>query len=312
MKTTIANALYLLLSASFALGAQPFLGCAQFYPEGDNLIAYDGIIDNCVEACYANGDDYAYIDRTRDDGNNCICGPIAIFPEYYQSQGAIGNTCTAGGYEGYATSSYFDFLNCAEAGGVVYFDATPTIQTESMVDCFSNCEQYTYAVATPNSGEGGGGQSNFNCFCGNDPGEFVYQPQVCDQNTAYVYNYVGGNGPNPSEGIARRNRIEKLRRKLNKKRNVNCPKGLTACSIPGINDSYECIDTQFELESCGGCVNGKFGEDNNNHNVSTGIDCTSLPGVALGASTCYQGKCDVYACKRGWVWVDNVCRKLIE
>lgn len=43
--------------------------------------------------------------------------------------------------------------------------------------------------------------------------------------------------------------------------------------------SYECIDTQSELESCGGCASS--GE---------GVDCTTLPGVK--SVTCRAGQCE--------------------
>jgi hypothetical protein len=41
-----------------------------------------------------------------------------------------------------------------------------------------------------------------------------------------------------------------------------CPAGRTACSISYDRaDGYECIDTDTELESCGGCRFGNYAYD---------------------------------------------------
>ncbi|WOO82762.1 uncharacterized protein LOC62_04G006247 [Vanrija pseudolonga] len=37
-----------------------------------------------------------------------------------------------------------------------------------------------------------------------------------------------------------------------------CPRPTLACNVPG-TDTFECINTSQELESCGGCLNGEFG-----------------------------------------------------
>lgn len=49
-----------------------------------------------------------------------------------------------------------------------------------------------------------------------------------------------------------------------------CPAGLQACPIPGIvaSGDYECIDTDAELESCGGCAS-----------IGEGQDCTAIAGA---------------------------------
>jgi len=66
-----------------------------------------------------------------------------------------------------------------------------------------------------------------------------------------------------------------------------CPMGATACPIFPRMGSWECIDTQIELESCGGCASKSEGED-----------CTRIKG-AQGV-TCSEGTCLVFSCQPGF------------
>ncbi|KAG8946371.1 Dihydroxyacetone synthase [Tulasnella sp. 408] len=66
-----------------------------------------------------------------------------------------------------------------------------------------------------------------------------------------------------------------------KKRGTRCQKGWQLCSnYLGVRGS-ECVDTQNDPESCGGCVSavGK----------SSGTDCTAMEGVGL--ARCVKGSC---------------------
>ncbi|KAF5375869.1 hypothetical protein D9615_008246 [Tricholomella constricta] len=74
-----------------------------------------------------------------------------------------------------------------------------------------------------------------------------------------------------------------------------CPQGLTACGVLGRNaKSWECINTETDLESCGGCViplyNAQIGPE--------GVDCTAIPGVS--DVSCVQGGCLVHRCMPGY------------
>ncbi|EJU06065.1 hypothetical protein DACRYDRAFT_19383 [Dacryopinax primogenitus] len=73
-----------------------------------------------------------------------------------------------------------------------------------------------------------------------------------------------------------------------------CPMQHTACGVVSAwtRQGWECIDTQMDLESCGGCVTPLMGE------IATGIDCTSLEGVEDVA--CVSGFCTVYSCRDGF------------
>lgn len=72
-----------------------------------------------------------------------------------------------------------------------------------------------------------------------------------------------------------------------KARTSLCPTGLDACPVSGLTGDYECLDTDTELESCGGCTT-----------LGRGQDCTSITGAwNVG---CEQGTCVVYTCAGGF------------
>jgi len=74
-----------------------------------------------------------------------------------------------------------------------------------------------------------------------------------------------------------------------------CGRGLTLCGVSSSSyskTSWECLDTQNGLESCGGCAVGILGHP------ATGVDCTAIEGVEDVA--CRVGKCQVSACASGW------------
>ncbi|TDL20478.1 hypothetical protein BD410DRAFT_687907, partial [Rickenella mellea] len=75
--------------------------------------------------------------------------------------------------------------------------------------------------------------------------------------------------------------------------NAKCRDGYTACGVYGGNrKAWECIDTKYDLESCGGCAMPLHSHS------PRGVDCTAIPGVADVA--CDSGECDVRSCKSGW------------
>ncbi|KAF8317364.1 hypothetical protein DL93DRAFT_2076980 [Clavulina sp. PMI_390] len=97
-----------------------------------------------------------------------------------------------------------------------------------------------------------------------------------------------------------------------------CEFGVTKCGVPpGIYSSspsspteskpghsavspYQCIDTMFNLQSCGGCIvphtNGlspyEIGA------LPAGVDCAAKPGVS--DVECRMGHCIVHQCKKGY------------
>ncbi|KAG0151684.1 hypothetical protein CROQUDRAFT_71416 [Cronartium quercuum f. sp. fusiforme G11] len=68
-----------------------------------------------------------------------------------------------------------------------------------------------------------------------------------------------------------------------------CPAGLNACPISPFSASkgYECIDTQEEIESCGGCSS-----------TGEGLNCNTIPGVKYAG--CAVGQCLAFECETGF------------
>ncbi|TEB26460.1 hypothetical protein FA13DRAFT_1890178 [Coprinellus micaceus] len=76
---------------------------------------------------------------------------------------------------------------------------------------------------------------------------------------------------------------------------ANCPVGQTVCGILGrAAGSWECVNTQSDLESCGGCAISATNEANDGE----GQDCTAIEGVADVA--CVGGGCQVRKCLDGY------------
>lgn len=113
--------------------------------------------------------------------------------------------------------------------------------------------------------------------------------------------------PTPSQGSHHKKRDEQRRLAISDandevaERNAfYCPAPMTACPVVASASnatasslstspewSYECIDTQAELESCGGCLSEGQGQD-----------CTAIAGAKNVG--CGAGRCEVYSCLTGW------------
>jgi len=74
-----------------------------------------------------------------------------------------------------------------------------------------------------------------------------------------------------------------------------CPIGYSSCPVKdakGKVTSYECLDTDRNIDSCGGC-----------ESEGAAMDCSALDGVT--EVSCVKGHCFVYACERGWELRNN-------
>ncbi|KAG8915447.1 hypothetical protein FRC01_003653 [Tulasnella sp. 417] len=76
-----------------------------------------------------------------------------------------------------------------------------------------------------------------------------------------------------------------------KRRDVQCANGLTACTRYAGRGGFDCVDTENDPESCGGCV-GLDGEGD-------GTDCTAIKGVSV--TRCVKRSCVIDSCRKGWV-----------
>ncbi|KAJ7101298.1 hypothetical protein B0H15DRAFT_408269 [Mycena belliarum] len=76
----------------------------------------------------------------------------------------------------------------------------------------------------------------------------------------------------------------------------SCAAGWTACGVPGgTSREWECLNTQTDLESCGGCPSGTVSSLTAS---ASGKDCTAIPHIADVA--CVAGGCAVQRCLPGF------------
>ncbi|WWD03876.1 hypothetical protein V865_001932 [Kwoniella europaea PYCC6329] len=122
----------------------------------------------------------------------------------------------------------------------------------------------------------------------------------CGPNVWSTFQHTSGDfvANAPSGFVKRQKQLRKKRLSLEKYE--YCPARLKACKVPGDELAFECLNVNTELESCGGCLYGDYGVGLNAPGRSYGIDCTSLPGVAMGAITCTSGQCTAFACEEGY------------
>ncbi|KAH7343732.1 hypothetical protein B0J17DRAFT_764900 [Rhizoctonia solani] len=73
---------------------------------------------------------------------------------------------------------------------------------------------------------------------------------------------------------------------------AHCPTGTEMCGVLGRPDTWECLEVEKDLESCGGCAYPFFpGQE-------PGVDCSAIPGADVVA--CREGQCEVTKCVDNW------------
>ena len=75
------------------------------------------------------------------------------------------------------------------------------------------------------------------------------------------------------------------------RRDVECEFPYERCAIPGLGDSYECVNVQSDVESCGGCTG------------AGGMDCTSISNTL--AADCRDGSCVIRTSPRVFILEDR-------
>ncbi|KAJ9105532.1 hypothetical protein QFC21_001903 [Naganishia friedmannii] len=80
---------------------------------------------------------------------------------------------------------------------------------------------------------------------------------------------------------------------------MDCPPRSRKCPLSDqdLEDDWECVAVREDIESCGGCPG------------RGGVDCTRLPGVKFGASTCLDGICIAHQCIEddAYILVNSTC-----
>ncbi|GHJ88698.1 hypothetical protein NliqN6_5100 [Naganishia liquefaciens] len=104
---------------------------------------------------------------------------------------------------------------------------------------------------------------------------------------------------------AEKPKTEKPSRRGLQAKNKFCTSGLTACEMSGISlqdgrspKSLACIDTQSDIEACGGCPFAGSAS-------VQGDDCTEMQGV--DEVICNRGRCEALSCMRGFTLSGTEC-----
>ncbi|WVQ64222.1 uncharacterized protein L199_002384 [Kwoniella botswanensis] len=216
---------------------------------------------------------------------NCYCSATPPPNGDYTS-------CTSSDvYEAYQAESIFTFDGCFSSVCASNFQE---FYVDSFDECIGNCFSNNWIVINIAP------DNTIHCRCGGSYEIPPYNRQDMvdcnnEPNNWRVYRYFNI-GPS---GIARRGQGNRRSGSQNKRQEL-CPEGLTACQTSnGVGTGYECIDTNAEVDSCGGCVHGVYVQDQchpTNGTTGTGQDCNALPGILPPAVDCIDGRCIAYKC----------------
>ncbi|WVF69374.1 hypothetical protein IAT40_004150 [Kwoniella sp. CBS 6097] len=242
-----------------------------------------------VDLCQQNSQNlFAYASAT-----TCFCTDLVPDAKSLVSSSGGVDTCPNPSYRVQRITSTCQLSNYASN-----YVATQPIST-TVTDpsqCLTFCSAYTSLAIVPSASA-----NNYQCQCTNsfsDDGQAV----TCQPGAGFIYSH-----PAQASGLARRKMREMSMDAREAEAEGICPGGLVACKVPGSTDGFERVDVTSELESCGGCSFVTF----NNATAAVGTDCSTLPGVSFGASTCTQGKCEVFSCRPGYTLVDGGCVEVI-
>ncbi|WVW78854.1 hypothetical protein I302_100817 [Kwoniella bestiolae CBS 10118] len=247
-------------------------------------------------------------------GNNCYCDSIGSYTAasaYILPSGDTTTDCSALGVGlnlgllATATdlTTTFEFQGCTNTlTGVVINLAQGTILGGAIVQdpqaCFQRCAGNLNAYFIPIVPSITAIAPTYGCVCDpSGPGALG----ACGLLTFFKYTHSAS----ASQQAQARKRAQKALE--SERRKSFCPGKMTSCLIPGVEDSWECVDPQSDLESCGGCAHGEYTSDGPSNSTATGLDCTNMPGVLRGGSTCTNGECVAFACKRKWTLLDGKC-----
>ncbi|KAG7528587.1 hypothetical protein FFLO_06073 [Filobasidium floriforme] len=184
---------------------------------------------------------------------------------------------------------------CFDAAGVT------TVAGESTaVVAYANVNGFRYPASTSNNG---------NCQVP-DGGPVTLNPYSttgkCCSFTC-TYGQCGTVCLNQGQACRSGVPISPLKRRINGDR---CPEGLTSCLTKvGGKDVFECIDTNRDLESCGGCTSPDPRLDNSTAGV-LGRDCSEIPHAS--GVTCNNGQCVVNSCVRGYTAAGDRCVRSLK
>ncbi|WWC95373.1 hypothetical protein V866_002235 [Kwoniella sp. B9012] len=251
---------------------------------------------SCANYCYGTNPAYKY-SAWQSGTQRCGCATNT----FAASATVTGNSGGCGtNYEVWITHTTFDFSYCIQNYAVDNSRALVQSSTTDFASIFSTCAAYGNIAIYPTT------TSTYLYSCG-----FGYTPvdlmTTCGRNVNRIYFHPADA---TASGLSRRASAEK--RRLPGQEHMKsfwCPKSMTACQLENDPASYECIDTESGLESCGGCLHGGYSPPGHLNSTSTiGKDCSSMYGVSMGHSSCIDGLYQ-FDCMRGWKHAGDKCIK---
>ncbi|WVW86454.1 hypothetical protein I302_108502 [Kwoniella bestiolae CBS 10118] len=271
-------------------GNPAFVGCVddQYFPDDSfDVGSFDDPI-SCAQFCFGVPEQFRYSTWTLvpQDINRCYCSNT--FPASGEIQ---PGTDADGGCDAntqsyiHITSSTFNLVGCRSTQSSSF-----EVIVSSPQQCLASCMNTGYSFLSPQS-------DGYHCSCG-EIADLGPQSVNCGPEVWSSFEHTSGDFvANAPSGFVKR---QKIRQRRLESQNLYefCPAGLRACSVPGDERAFECLSVDSELESCGGCMYGDYGVGARTDTL--GVDCTSLPGVAMGAVTCSSGLCTAFACEEGF------------
>ncbi|KAL1409141.1 hypothetical protein Q8F55_005970 [Vanrija albida] len=201
---------------------------------------------------------------------DCLCGSTA--PDFGFYSGAFANypeSCNAAsGVMYYTLGSPFVFQECWYSATMDQRDIDAGGQkgvVHDLSSCFALCSSWQYTFYGSNRDA-----EPPLCNCGNYP---ATDPDGAGTGCGMMNSFSFKQDavvPEPSgEPARRRRRLAELERQQVLANNPYCPVGSQACRVAPGAGGYECLHTESELESCGGCRYGVHGGANA---TATGIE----------------------------------------
>ncbi|WWD04022.1 hypothetical protein V865_002085 [Kwoniella europaea PYCC6329] len=306
-----------------------FLGCLQ----ASALTKYTDTSQSSRSACQTyclnvSGSSHgaAYIADT----SMCYCVPSNnlalgfVYTDLVQGTDSLGNCNTFdASYDSQVTQAqadtiasggkmpYAQFVGCytsqppAGPNGLYRFGVTQRLNYVPYYVQVQNYRSYAFWISTVT------GRTGFNFTGYNDWDLDLSSLTPTDCSATGSDTWLVALGPEPSatpSAVARRASRIKRERSL-------CPKGQHACRIYGSSE-YECLNTNYELESCGGCKYGEYLGDYRrpylvNTTTSAGEDCSNITGAEPWGVSCSSGRCDIKACIEGYSLFDGKCEQIV-